>query len=49
MIYTEELSTGKVVHIPSFEVEIVQSDAHEELIKLNWTLVGWSNDKEMQI
>ena len=49
LIYTEDLRQlggGKVVKTPSFEVEIDQSEAHEERIGLSWEYIGWKNDRE---
>ena len=45
MIYTEDLNIAKVVKMPSFQVELDQSEAQEEKIGLSWEYIGWENDK----
>ena len=49
LIYTEDLQTGRIVRKPSFEVELLQSETHDELINFSWEYIGWKNDKEMEL
>lgn len=49
LIYTEDVHTGKVVRVPSLEIEIIQSEMHQELIELTWEYVGWANDREFEL